>query len=38
VHAAWVTALVFTLLNAALLAVRLRVETAALRTLSTGAP
>jgi methyltransferase len=33
VHAAWVTALVFTLANAALLAVRIRVEDAALRTL-----
>jgi methyltransferase len=30
VHAAWITALVFTVANAALLAVRLRVETAAL--------
>ena len=38
VHAAWITALVFTVLNAALLIVRLRVETAALRTLSTGTP
>jgi methyltransferase len=33
VHAAWVTALVFTVLNAALLTVRLRVENAALATL-----
>ena len=33
VHAAWLTALVFTLANAALLAVRIRVEDAALRTL-----
>ncbi len=33
VHAAWVTALVFTVLNAALLAVRIRVEDAALATL-----
>ena len=33
VHAAWITALVFTLANAALLAVRIRVEDAALRTL-----
>lgn len=33
VHAAWVSALVFTVLNAALLTVRLRVEAAALRTL-----
>lgn len=32
VHAAWVTALVFTLANAAVLAVRLRVENAALAT------
>jgi methyltransferase len=32
-HAAWVTALVFTVLNAALLTVRLRVENAALATL-----
>ncbi len=34
VHACWVTALVFTLLNAALLRVRIRVENDALRTLS----
>jgi methyltransferase len=33
VHAAWITALVFTVANAALLAVRIRVENAALRTL-----
>jgi methyltransferase len=33
VHAAWVTALVFTVLNAVLLSVRLRVENAALATL-----
>jgi methyltransferase len=33
VHAAWVTALVFTVLNAALLTVRIRVESAALATL-----
>ena len=33
VHEAWLTALVFTLANAALLAVRIRVENAALRTL-----
>ena len=33
VHAAWLTALVFTLANAALLVVRIRVEDAALRTL-----
>ena len=33
VHGAWVTALVFTVANAALLAVRIRVENAALRTL-----
>ena len=37
VHAAWVTALVFTLGNAALLAVRIRVEDAALADLATGA-
>jgi methyltransferase len=36
VHAAWVTALVFTLANAVLLAVRLRVENAALTTVSSG--
>jgi methyltransferase len=34
VHAAWITALVFTVANAALLAVRLRVENAALETVS----
>ena len=33
VHAAWITALVFTVANAALLAVRIRVEDAALATL-----
>jgi methyltransferase len=33
VHAAWITALVFTVANAALLVVRIRVENAALRTL-----
>ena len=33
VHASWVTALVFTVANAALLAVRLRTENAALATL-----
>ena len=33
VHAAWLTALVFTVANAALLVVRIRVENAALRTL-----
>ena len=33
VHGAWVTALVFTVANAALLVVRIRVENAALRTL-----
>ncbi len=39
VHAAWITAVVFTVLNAALLTVRLRVEAAALRTLpAPGAP
>jgi methyltransferase len=32
VHAAWITALVFTVANAALLSVRLRVENDALRT------
>lgn len=36
VHTAWVTASAFTVLNAALLAVRLRVENAALATASTG--
>ena len=34
VHAAWVTALVFTVLNAVLLTVRLRVETSALSTVA----
>ena len=33
VHAAWITALVFTVLNAALLTVRIRAEDAALATL-----
>ena len=33
IHAAWMSAVVFTVLNAALLTVRLRVETAALRSL-----
>jgi methyltransferase len=33
VHAAWISAIVFTVLNSALLTVRLRVETAALRSL-----
>jgi methyltransferase len=37
VHAAWVTALVFSVLNAALLTVRIRVEDAALATLATPA-
>ena len=37
VHAAWVTAAVFTLANAALLAVRLRVENAALSTVTSAA-
>ncbi len=37
VHAAWVTALVFTALNAVLLSVRLRVENAALRDLELAA-
>jgi methyltransferase len=36
VHEAWLTALAFTLLNAALLSVRIRVENAALRTLPGG--
>ena len=36
VHAAWITALVFTLANAALLTVRIRVEDAALATLPAG--
>ena len=34
VHACWITALVFTALNAVLLTVRLRVENAALATLA----
>jgi methyltransferase len=39
VHTAWITAAVFTVLNAALLAVRLRVEAQALRRLApTGGP
>ncbi len=33
VHAAWITAVVFTVLNAVLLTVRIRVENAALATL-----
>ena len=37
VHAAWVTAVVFTVLNAALLRVRIRVEDEALRSLTAGA-
>ena len=37
VHAAWVTAAVFTVANAALLAVRLRVENAALATVTSAA-
>ena len=37
VHAAWLTALVFTVLNAALLTVRLRVESSALRLLGDAA-
>jgi methyltransferase len=36
VHACWITAVVFTMLNAVLLTVRIRVENAALATLSTG--
>ena len=36
VHAAWITAVVFTVLNAALLIVRIRVEEAALATLPRG--
>jgi methyltransferase len=36
VHAAWITALVFTVLNAGLLAVRIRAEDAALATLPTS--
>ncbi|MDN5750078.1 MAG: hypothetical protein L0H64_16455 [Pseudonocardia sp.] len=38
VHASWITAVTFTVLNAALLAVRLRVEDAALASLPTGRP
>ena len=38
VHAAWITALVFTVANAALLAVRIRVEDAALATLPPDRP
>lgn len=38
IHSAWVTALSFTLLNAALLRVRMRVEDAALAPLRTPAP
>ena len=38
VHTAWITALVFTVLNIPLLAVRLRVESAALATLPAVAP
>lgn len=38
VHAAWVTAVVFTVLNAGLLAVRIRVEDRALATLPPPAP
>ncbi len=38
VHAAWITATVFTVANAALLAVRLRVENRALASLPTGGP
>lgn len=38
VHAAWITALVFTVLNAGLLAVRIRVEDRALATLPATAP
>jgi methyltransferase len=37
VHAAWVTAAVFTVANAALLSVRLRVENAALSTVTSAA-
>ena len=36
VHAAWITAVGFTLLNAVLLTVRIRAENAALRTLPGG--
>ncbi|QGG41244.1 isoprenylcysteine carboxyl methyltransferase family protein [Aeromicrobium yanjiei] len=38
VHDAWITAVVFTVLDAALLTVRLRVESAALRTLPAAQP
>ncbi|MFA9428931.1 isoprenylcysteine carboxyl methyltransferase family protein [Egicoccus sp. AB-alg2] len=38
VHSAWVTALLFTLCNAVLLAVRIRVENRALTSMSTAAP
>jgi methyltransferase len=38
VHAAWITAVVFTVLNAGLLAVRIRAEDAALATLPTAPP
>lgn len=38
VHSAWITAVVFTLCNAALLAVRLRVENRALTSLPVAAP
>jgi methyltransferase len=37
VHASWITAVAFTVLNAALLSVRLRVENQALQTASSGA-
>jgi methyltransferase len=37
VHAAWITAVVFTVLNAVLLTVRIRAENAALATLAEGA-
>lgn len=37
VHAGWITAIVFTVLNAGLLTVRIRVEDRALRTLPVGA-
>jgi methyltransferase len=36
VHAAWITALVFTVLNAALLTVRIRTENAAMAQLQTA--
>ena len=36
VHTAWITALVFTVLNAGLLSVRIGAENTALRTLATG--